>query len=58
MLRFVRFVRSKNLRGMSRSRKRTPVSTNVRCKSQKKDKRICNRIFQDLIRSGDNIDFE
>lgn len=31
---------------MSRSKKRNPVSTIACCKSQKKDKRICNRIFR------------
>ncbi|MFC4675142.1 hypothetical protein [Dysgonomonas termitidis] len=31
---------------MSRSRKRTPVSTIACCKSQKADKRICNRLFR------------
>ncbi len=41
-----RFVRDKNLQEMSRSRKRIPVSTNACCKSQKKDKRICNRTFR------------
>lgn len=33
---------------MSRSRKKTPVSTNACCKSQKNDKRICNRKFRRL----------
>ena len=31
---------------MSRSRKKTPVSTVACCKSQKRDKRICNRAFR------------
>lgn len=31
---------------MSRSRKKTPASTIACCKSQKKDKRICNRLFR------------
>lgn len=31
---------------MSRSRKRTPVSTIACCKSQKKEKQLCNRLFR------------
>lgn len=31
---------------MSRSRKKTPASTIACCKSQKEDKRICNRVFR------------
>ena len=31
---------------MSRSRKKTPASTIACCKSQKKDKQMCNRLFR------------
>lgn len=31
---------------MSRSRKKTPAGTIVSCKSQKRDKQICNRLFR------------
>lgn len=31
---------------MSRSKKKTPASTIACCKSQKADKRICNRVFR------------
>lgn len=31
---------------MSRSRKKTPVSTFACFKSQKKDKQVCNRLFR------------
>ena len=31
---------------MSKSRKKNPASTVVNCKSQKKDKRLCNRAFR------------
>ena len=37
---------SKILQTMSRSRKKTPASTNACCKSQKKDKQMCNRLFR------------
>lgn len=40
-------VTSHNISGiMSRSRKRTPVSCWVCCKSQKRGKRVCNRKFR------------
>jgi hypothetical protein len=35
-----------NLREMSRSRKKAPVSTYCCCKSQKKGKQCCNRKFR------------
>lgn len=37
---------SKILQTMSRSRKKTPASTIACCKSQKKDKQMCNRLFR------------
>ena len=44
---------------MSRSRKRTLVSTIACCKSQKKDKQLCNRLFRSrskrFIRDGKEL---
>ena len=37
---------SKILQTMSRSRKKTPAGTIACCKSQKKDKQMCNRLFR------------
>lgn len=36
---------------MSRSRKKTPVSTNAKCKSQKKGKTMANKRFRRMVKS-------
>lgn len=37
---------------MSRSRKKTPVSGNTKCKSEKMDKRIANRILRRITKQA------